>query len=190
MTPQRAGTICDDLDKSLRGSEFNLSAVANTIVVVIREEAWRKRVIRTGELVECGSFLELLTAPPLKGFGEDPKRVEALLKDDVEALRMFRAATTGPKHKHKTSDPDGSNVTIKVERGTSRAYTLDRLHRESPALYGEVVAGTLSANQAAIRAGFRKTKTPLEQLRHWWQKASVRERKAFVADMQKGSHGN
>ena len=83
-------------DQSLRGSELNLSGGANTVVLVVREEAWRARVIRTGEIVEGRSFLELLTAPPLKGFGEDPKRVEALLRDDAEALTMFRAAITPP----------------------------------------------------------------------------------------------
>jgi len=68
--------------------------VANSIMIVIRDESWRERRIRTGEIVQCRSFLELLTAPPLKGFGEDPKRVEALLKDEPDALRMYREATT------------------------------------------------------------------------------------------------
>jgi hypothetical protein len=183
MTPEHAGKICDDLDKNLRSSEFNLSAVASRIVLVIREEAWRARVIRTGEIIKCRSFLELLTAPPLKGFGEDPKHVEALLKDDAEALRMFRAATIPPKHKHHT---DTDNVSIKASHGNTRAYTLTRLHQKAPALYERVVAGELSAHAAAIRVGLRRSRTPLEQLRHWWQKASVREREAFIAGIEEG----
>lgn len=148
MTPARAGELVDRLDKVIRGSEMNLGETANLMVTVIREEAWRSRRIRTGEVVTCSSFLELLTAPPLKGFGEDPGRVEALLKDDAEALRMFRQATTVPKGSHH------DNIIIS-KQGTARSYTLDRLHRQAPALYQQVVAGALSANAAAQQAGFR-----------------------------------
>jgi hypothetical protein len=37
---------------------------------------------------------------------------------------------------------------------TTRAYTLSRLSRESPALHAAVIAGDMSANTAAIEAGF------------------------------------
>lgn len=177
MTPELAGQVCDRLDQSLRGSEINLTAVADTLVVVLRDEAWRCRRIRTGEIVECQSFLELLTAPPLRGFGEDPKKVEALLKDDVEALRLFRAATTRPKHKHHD---DGDNITIKPRRGTDRSYTLTRLRKADPILYQRVVDGELSAHAAAIEAGLRKRRTPLEQLEHWWAKTGPDDRATFL----------
>lgn len=49
-----------------------------------------------------------------------------------------------------------------AERGNSRAYTLDRLEKERPDLYARVKADELSANKAAIEAGWRKPKTPLE----------------------------
>jgi hypothetical protein len=176
VTPALAGRLCERLDESLRGSETNLSNLAGTIVVVLRDEAWRRRTIRTGEIVECSSFLDMLTAPPLRGFGEDPKRVEALLKEDAEALRMFRAATTAPNHRPlKTT----TNRSSKPKHGTTRAYTLERLHRDAPALYADVVAGRLSANQAAIRAGFRRQKSTLDQLQHWWKKATAKDRAAF-----------
>jgi hypothetical protein len=97
--------------------------------------------------------LQALTAP-LKGYGENPKRVEALLKDDAEALRMFREATTAPHGGDRTSKSD--NITLAPERGTDRAYTLSRLKRQSPELYEQVVAGTVSAHAAAIQAGFRR----------------------------------
>ena len=176
MTPEIAGQYCDDLDKRLRGSEVNLTGLADMIVVVLRDEAWRRRRIRTGEIVECASFLEFLTAPPLKGCGEDVTKVEKLLKDDAEALRMFREATTRPRGGRRVN---GDIRTIEPERGTTRAYTLDRLHRTDPALYQRVVKGELSANAAAIQAGLRKHKTALDQLHHWWTKATATERRAF-----------
>src|SRR5687767_3213799 len=116
MTADRAGELCDRLDHSLRGSETNLSMLANTLVVVLEKQAWKQRRIRTGEIVECKSFLDLLTAAPLKGFGEDPKRVAALLKNDPEALRMFREATTEKKGKRARTD-NKNNIIIKPTQG-------------------------------------------------------------------------
>jgi hypothetical protein len=180
MTPERAGQVCDELDRGLRGSEVNLTAVANTIVVVLRDEAWRERRIRTGEIVRCESFLELLTAPPLRGYGEDPKRVEALLKDDTEALRMFRVAITPKKGKRAKAEVNTSNRSIKPQHGTTRAYTLTRLEKEAPAFYQRVVAGELSAHAAAKAAGIVHDKTTFQQLQHWWQKATADEHQAFL----------
>ena len=179
MTPERAGQLCDELDSGLRGSEHNLTTVANTIVVVLRDEAWRERRIRTGEIVRCESFLELLTAPPLHGFGEDPQKVEALLKDDAEALRLFRTAVTAARGQ-PSKERKHSNRIIKPRQGTTRAYTLTRLQKQAPAFYQRVIAGELSANAAAIAAGLRRPKTTLEQLHHWWKKATPDERASFL----------
>lgn len=183
-SPQYAGTICDELDKSLRSSEVNLSRLVGSLVEVIREQAWRERRIRTGEIVQCESFLDMLTATPLRGFGEDPHKVEALLRDDPDALRMFREATTAPNHRPRSNDNVSSNRTVK--HGNARAYTLDRLHREAPELYARVVAKELSPHRAAILAGFRKVKTPLEHLTYWWAKANREERTAALAAFRDG----
>ena len=48
--------------------------------------------------------------------------------------------------------------------GTSKAYTLTRLKKNEPELFQQVVAGELSANAAAIKAGWRKKPTPLESV--------------------------
>jgi hypothetical protein len=47
-----------------------------------------------------------------------------------------------------------------VDRGTSKAYTVSRLKRDRPDLFEKVVAGELSANKAAIEAGFRRKPFP------------------------------
>ena len=99
-----AGGSNPDHATTLDAARITATLVAETWVVdrvhfFLGKAAWRARAIRTGELVECGSFLELLTATLLRGFGEDPKRVEALLKDDAEALRMLRAGVRPAKHK-------------------------------------------------------------------------------------------
>jgi len=38
---------------------------------------------------------ETITEKPVRGWGEDPKKVEAVIKDDPECLAMFRAAMNG-----------------------------------------------------------------------------------------------
>jgi hypothetical protein len=93
-----------------------------------------------------------------QGLGEDPDRIKKLLRDDLAALAAFEAAIVGKKHIH-----DGDNVTITPERGNGRAYTLRRLAKDHPELFEQVVAGELSANQAAKQTGFRKDPKPLQQ---------------------------
>lgn len=57
---------------------------------------------------------------------------------------------------HQGKSDFGSNLT-EVERitGETRDYTLDRLERDAPDLYDAVLRDELSANAAAIQAGFR-----------------------------------
>ena len=73
----------------------------------------------------------------------------------------------------------GDSVTFD-SRGNDRSYTLARLHRDHPALAERVERGELSANAAAIEAGFRKKPTPLDTLKREWTKASRKERNQFM----------
>jgi hypothetical protein len=45
-----------------------------------------------------------------------------------EVLALWREATVGEKHVHRTDD---DNIIIKPTLGTSRSYTLSRLKREA-----------------------------------------------------------
>ena len=81
---------------------------------------------------------------------------------------MFRKAVTKPEGGDKRSEAYTTNDNIisdKASQGTSRAYTLDRLSREAPGLYKAVCDGAMSANAAAIEAGFRKKPEPFEQIK-------------------------
>ena len=110
MTPERAGELCDTLDHGLRGSETNLTVVANTLVVVLRKEAWRRRRVRTGEIVECASFLELLTALPLKGFGEDPNNWA-----EAAAEGRRRSAADVPRRHHAAEAQNTKRLMVILE---------------------------------------------------------------------------
>lgn len=192
MTPEYAGRLCDDLDKRLRGSELNLEGLADMLRVVLRDEAWRERKIRTGEIVKLERFAEFVTRPPLEGLGEKADRIKKLLRDDLEALAAFETAMVGkvgaPMGNHNAAHKTTrDNITVcpasceDGERGTSRSYTLRRLSQQHPEIFQQVTAGELTTNQAAIKAGFRKSPTTLDLLQRAWRKAVEAERQAFLS---------
>ena len=66
-----------------------------------------------------------------------------------------------------------------VGRGVT--YTLRRLKRDRPDLLERVVSGELSANAAAVEAGFRKRPSAFDRLTAAWAQATAKERRAFLA---------
>lgn len=84
--------------------------------------------------------------------------------DDADTLRMFEEACTGKHGTNQYTKVDSDNVTIQPTRGNTRAYTLRRLAKDRPDLYAKVVAKEMTANAAAIEAGIRKVKTPMERV--------------------------
>ena len=165
----------------LKGSLDNFPALLKK---VIEERAWERR-LHNGRLIELSSLRELVTLKPLEGWGQNPAKIEAVIKDNAEVLAMWREEMKGEPGRPKTGD----NVTPieRPDKGNSKAYTLSRLKRENAELCNQVVEGELSANAAAIKAGWRKVKSPLEQLNQWWSKASQEERVAFIAEVKGGA---
>lgn len=152
---------------------------------IISEKAWERRV-HNGRVIELSSLRELIESKPVDGWGQDPAKIEAVIRDDVEALAMWREEMTeepgGDRQskEHKSNSDNITNAFTSDDRGTSRSYTVARLKQQAPELFEKVVSGELSANAAAIQAGFRKVKTPLENLEYWWRKASEVERAEFL----------
>ena len=77
---------------------------------------------------------------------KDPKKVEAVIKADPEALALFREAMKskpGPK-----PSSSGDNVTrTKTEKGNSRAYSITRVQKEcDEETVKDVMAGKVSPN--------------------------------------------
>ena len=70
----------------------------------------------------------------------------------------------------------GTGGAARVGRGVT--YTLRRLKRDRPDLLKRVVSGELSANAAAVEAGFRKRPSVPEQMQKLWLRLSPAERKA------------
>jgi len=167
--------LCSQCAQAFIHGSDRLGSVPGLIKGIIETEAWRERKVRTGEIIKLKSFRDLIVLPPLQGWGEDPAKIEAVIRDEAEVLALWREVMTPAKHIHH-DDTDN----ISISHGTSRNYTLTRLKSQYPKIYEQVKTGRLSANAGAIKAGFRKNPTVLERLIKLWTKASAEERKKFL----------
>lgn len=121
---------------------------------ILDDGSWRHFVIK-GKEVRHDSFADFLMANPLDGIGaESVEQVENLVRDDQT---LHQAVVNELKHQGKRTDlcSNRTEVEVKSRTGETRSYTLDRLQREAPELYAEVLHGNLKANAAAVQAGFR-----------------------------------
>jgi len=144
---------------------------------------WKSFIIRNGDgslLMDTTgnphkTFREFIESAPLRGLGESVADIERLLSDEPEALARLREELTADR-----GNPTGTNQYSGIannisnskqpdlftepepqkprdtQHGTRKDYTLSRLKKNAPALFEEVKAGNLSANAAALQAGFRR----------------------------------
>jgi hypothetical protein len=67
-----------------------------------------------------------------------------------------------------------------IQYGTGRrGYVLARLRRDDPALLARVERGELTANAAAVEKGWRRKRTPYDELVSAWNRASDNDRSHF-----------
>ncbi len=153
------GQLCQSAIESLYAASGGLKYFPALLKRVIATRAWERRECH-GQVIELANLCELITASPLRGWGEDPAVIEAVIRDDPEALLAFREAMKGKPGRPKGTEEPGSNSTgIGSVRGTTRAYSLDRVNREcDPETVAAVMAGELSANAALVRAGLRENR--------------------------------
>jgi hypothetical protein len=98
-----------------------------------------------------------------------------LAQDVKPELTHEQAGALGGRGKKASN-----NVNSFRRKGNSARYTIARLKRDHQDLAARVIAGELSANAAAIKAGFRKK--PLHGIalmKAEWEKLSPRERADF-----------
>lgn len=154
------GQLCQSTIESLYEATGGLKQFPGLLKKIIVNRAWERRISK-GKVVELSSLRELITAKPIRGWGEDPKKVEAVIRDDAEVLAMFREAMKcEPGRPQKESADNVSTIQEEgrnTEHGNSRAYSIDRVKREcDEETVAAVMSGDLSPNAALIRAGIRK----------------------------------
>lgn len=157
------GQLCQSTIESLYAAQGGLRNFPGLLKKIITFKAWERRVDR-GRVIELDSLRDLITQKPLEGWGEDPKKVEAVIKDDPEALAMFRAAMKhqGGDRRSEEFRSNGNNVTDRsseIQKGNSRAYSIDRVKREcEPEVVTKVMSGAMSPNAALVKAGIRENR--------------------------------
>ena len=180
MNEIEKGQLCDITMSAIYHGCTKLDSIPALIRRIIENRAWECRQVKMRGIVQLTNLRELITKEPMEGWGEDPERIEGLIRNDPEVLVMWREAMKGQ---------EGGNTTCNIitgalaTTGTSRSYTVSRLQREAPALFKQVVAKTLSANAAAIQAGFRRKPTVIDQFAALWKKANKEQRDAFLASI-------
>lgn len=150
------GQLCQTTIESLYEATGGLRQFPALLKKVIATRAWERRTVH-GKVIELGSLRELITAKPVSGWGEDPSKVEAVIRDDPEALAAFREAM---KHQGERTDL-GNNVpeVDRQPRGNSRAFSISRVQREcDAATVAAVMAGEMSPNAALVKAGVRENR--------------------------------
>lgn len=118
------------------------------------------------------------------GLRLDPEMVELALRglelsDPNKKTALDHAVVLGKHGGARIKSEQGDNITL--DRGTSANYTLARLDRDHPELAERVRDGKLSANAAAIEAGFRRKPTPFEQIERLIPRLTDDERRQIRA---------
>jgi hypothetical protein len=102
----------------------------------------------------CDSFRDFIEAEAPEGLGATVVQLERLVTDDPDAVLALRNALKAP---HGGTRESKTAISRLGQQGSdSLPRTLDRLHRNRPDLYERVKAGELSANAAAIEAGWKR----------------------------------
>lgn len=127
---------------------------------IIDERAWESREF-SGRTIKLESLRQLITLKPVDGWGEDPAKIEAVIRDEPEVLAAFREAMKCQGNNQHTKPSIGDNIPYaeRQHRGTSRAYSIAVVQRECDAdTVAAVMAGEMSPNAALVKAGLRENR--------------------------------
>lgn len=152
------GQLCQTTIESLYEATGGLRQFPALLKKVIATKAWERRLVH-GKVIELASLRELITEHPVRGWGEEIDKVQAVIRDDPEALTMFREAMLGSPG--RPAAESGNNVTELDTgvTGNSRAYSIDRVKREcDPETVAAVMARQMSPNAALVKAGLRENR--------------------------------
>lgn len=154
------GQLCQSTITSLYEATGGLRQFPALLKKVISEKAWERRTVH-GKLIELSSLRELIMSKPVSGWGEDPSKVEAVIRDDPETLVMFREAMKEQGNNQYTKSKCNNITQAEGGKGTgtSRAYSIARVQSQCDAkTVASVMAGEMSANAALVKAGIRENR--------------------------------
>jgi hypothetical protein len=151
------GTLCRSATEALRDATGGLRNFPALLKKIIRTKAWERREV-SGRIIELRNLRELITEMPVRGWGEDPDKIMAIIRDDAEVLSAYREAM---KHQGERRDFVDNVIEVDVKRpdGNSRAYSLSVVERScDKATVAKVMKGQMSPHRALVNAGLRKVR--------------------------------
>lgn len=186
----------------LRQAGAEPSGFLEGFAYAVNNRVWEKLTDKNGQPLTFRQFIEAPYPVGVSSTLEQIKKIVAVksrreglpeVAASLAAMReSVRVLTEGDRQAvsanggDRRSDAvqfDISNCSASGQGGTSRAYNIARLKRDRPDLAELVIGGALSANAAAIAAGFRRRDTPVDTLRRAWGKASDAERATFLHEI-------
>ena len=209
MNLTKAGSLCHMAQIAMRNGKSGLTLFPGTVIRVIESGCWRQFVVeQTGEQVTFDTFSDFVSADLPEGLGADKTTLLNLcsLRSSDEHRKAFALieAAYDPAGDEKGKGGGGNNphgckgkpsgITVNNVNadsparpvGNSREATMRRLRKDHPQLHQQVVAGDLSANAAAVKAGFRKKLTALEAAIKAYEKLDPREQLQFATYLAEG----
>lgn len=145
--------IVERVIRYTESSAFDLTMARDHLRTMLKRGSWKRFRTPNGNEVKHDRFIDFVVAPRPSGIETTVDDLKRIVSDDNEATVLLRNALKGkpgPRSHDNIRETGGPDA-----YGTSRSHTLDRLAREAPELRQRVDAGELSANAAAIKAGFR-----------------------------------
>lgn len=135
-----------------------LNAIADVIEDVFRYELWKDNYLATPqELFNQLGLGRLNLEEPAKLIRALRELPDGSTPEEVNArAEQLRALDPVAAHGGKREQVDNINLPADVKGGTATTYTVRRLKRDNPELAERVINGELSANAAALLAGFRR----------------------------------
>jgi hypothetical protein len=135
------------------GGERAFDLVPTALANVITEKQWQKQKDKSGN--PFSSFESFVAHELWWGLESSIDDLLAYCRKRDDVQRLIKGEV-GAAAKHGVNQHSGGGDNVTSSRGNNPTYTLRRLKRDRPDLAEKVISGDLSANAAAIEAGFRK----------------------------------
>jgi hypothetical protein len=150
--------VVNELQQAMgRGGSALFKLVPKQLQWILEKEVWKECQDKQGR--PFASFEAFVThklwwglessIDDLLSYCRKAEEVQKLIREQISPI-----AAHGDYGRGRPKDRD--NNIISKRQGTDQTYTLARLRRDRPDLAARVIAGELSANAAAIAAGFRR----------------------------------
>lgn len=136
------------------GKQSLTTALPAIIAKILRDELWKERSTKEGEPFR--TFQEFCEYKLWWGLECSFERMLLYCEKDAECRALLWDSQPKLPGNGELGRGRNSSDNIRANFGTSQSYTYRRLRRDAPELAEQVRSGAMTANAAAIAAGFRK----------------------------------